>query len=109
VALAQALEARGLVTAGEGKRLEVTVSGGPWFAQVLGIETARLGPSRNGVARRCLDWTERRHHIAGPLGAALVHRFRQLGWITQSADRARAVKLSRRGAAALDQAMNISH
>jgi DNA-binding transcriptional ArsR family regulator len=108
VALAQALEERGLLMAGEGKGLDVTVAGEQWFAQVLGIETARLGPSRNGVARRCLDWTERRHHIAGPLGAALLHRFRQLGWITQSADSARAVKLSRRGAAALGQTMNIS-
>jgi DNA-binding transcriptional ArsR family regulator len=71
VALAQALEERGLLMAGEGKGLDVTVAGEQWFAQVLGIETARLGPSRNGVARRCLDWTERRHHIAGPLGAAL--------------------------------------
>src|SRR5215467_44000 len=108
VVLAQALEDRGLVTAGEGKRLEVTVAGGPWFSQVLGIETARLVPGRHGVARRCLDWTERLHHIAGPLGAALLHRFRELGWVTQAAGSARAVKLSRRGAIALARTLDIS-
>src|SRR5262249_10469893 len=108
VALAQALEDRGLVTAGEGKRLEVTVSGGSWFSQVLGIETARLVPGRHGIARRCLDWTERRHHIAGPLGAALLHRFRELGWVTQSADSTRAVELSRRGVTGLSRALDIS-
>ena len=97
VALAQALENRGLVRAGEGKRLEVTVAGEPWFAQVLGIETARLASGGHGVARRCLDWTERRYHIAGPLGTALLHRLRELGWVTQAADGTRAVELSRRG------------
>jgi DNA-binding transcriptional ArsR family regulator len=108
VALAQALEDRGLVTVSEGKRLGVTVAGGQWFSQVLGIETARLAPGRHGVARRCLDWTERRYHIAGPLGAALLHRFRELGWVTQAAGGTRAVKLSPRGAAALGRALDIS-
>ena len=55
--LAQALEERCLVMAGEGKRLEVTAGGRQWLSQVLGIETARLVPGRHGIARRCLDWT----------------------------------------------------
>jgi DNA-binding transcriptional ArsR family regulator len=108
VALAEALEEHGLVKAGEGKRLEVTVAGDRWFSQALGIETARLIPGRHGVARRCLDWTERRHHVAGPLGAALLHRFRELGWVIQAAGSARAVKLSRRGATGLSRALDIS-
>src|SRR6516162_1915636 len=57
VTLAQALEERCLVMAGEGKRLEVTAGGRQWLSQVLGIETARLVPGRHGIARRCLDWT----------------------------------------------------
>ena len=57
VTLAQALEERGLVVTGEGKRLEVTAGGRQWLSQVLGIETARLVPGRHGIARRCLDWT----------------------------------------------------
>ena len=108
VTLAQALESRALVMAGEDKRLEVTAEGRRWLSQVLGIETARLVPGRHGIARRCLDWTERRHHIAGPLGAALLNRFRELGWVTQAEDSARAVKLSRRGAISLSRALDIS-
>jgi DNA-binding transcriptional ArsR family regulator len=108
VALAQALEERGLVTAGERKRLEITAAGGRWFSQMLGIETARLVHGRHGVARRCLDWTERRHHIAGPLGAALLQRFRELGWVEQAMGSTRAVKLSRRGATALGGALHIT-
>jgi hypothetical protein len=38
------------------------------------------GVSRPG-ARRCLDWSERRYHVAGALGAALASRFFELGWI----------------------------
>jgi DNA-binding transcriptional ArsR family regulator len=109
VALALALEERGLLTAGEGKRLEVTVAGGRWFLEVLGIETTRLVRGRHGVARRCLDWTERRHHIAGPLGAALLRRFRELGWVTEAKSSTRAVKLSRRGAAGLGRALDWTH
>ena len=81
--------------AGEGKRLEVTASGRSWFLQVVEIETSRLVAGRHGIARRCLDWTERRHHIAGPLGAALLHRFCELDWVIQG-EGTRAVKLSRR-------------
>jgi len=107
VALAKALEDHGLVMAGEGKRLEVTTAGRSWFLQVLEIETARLVAGQHGIARRCLDWTERRHHIAGPLGAALLHRFCELGWVIKE-EGMRAVKLSRQGSAALDRALKIS-
>ena len=37
--------------------------------------------SRRSFCRLCLDWTERRPHIAGPLGAAITQRFFDLGWI----------------------------
>src|SRR5262249_37637477 len=108
VTLAQALEERGLVMAGEGKRLEVTAAGGRWFSAQFEMDTSRLVPGRHGIARRCLDWSERRHHIAGPLGAALLNRFRELGWVTQAAGSARAVELSRRGAIALARTLDIS-
>ena len=107
VALADALAERDLVIPGKGKGLDVTVAGGQWFSQMLGIETAQLFPGRHGVARRCLDWTERRHHIAGPLGAAMLRRFRELGWIEQVTGNLRAVRLSRSGATALGRALEI--
>ena len=54
---------------------------GQHWLQELGIDVAALKPTAAGVARRCLDWTERRHHLAGPLGAALMARFVDLGWL----------------------------
>jgi DNA-binding transcriptional ArsR family regulator len=108
VALAEGLEGHGMLAQGEGKRLDVTAAGERWFVDVLGIETAHLRPGRHGVARRCLDWTERRHHVAGPLGAALLHRCRELGWITQAGGSARAVKLSQPGAAWMREALGVA-
>jgi hypothetical protein len=37
-----------------------------------GIEVARLRRERRALARPCLDWTERRPHLAGALGAAIA-------------------------------------
>jgi DNA-binding transcriptional ArsR family regulator len=67
VALTQALERRGLIVAAADKRFEVTADGVAWFGHV-GLNVPELQPTRRGVARQCLDWTERQHHLAGPLG-----------------------------------------
>lgn len=67
VAMTQALERRGLIMAADDKRFEVTPEGVEWFAH-QGLDVPRLQPTRRGVARQCLDWTERQHHLAGPLG-----------------------------------------
>ncbi len=46
----------------------------------LGIDIAALASTRRRLCRTCLDWSERRHHLAGALGSALLARFEQLGW-----------------------------
>ena len=46
----------------------------------LGIDTAALASRRRPACRSCLDWSERRHHLAGTVGAALLKRFEELGW-----------------------------
>jgi DNA-binding transcriptional ArsR family regulator len=47
----------------------------------FGIEIETLARQRRSFARRCLDWTERRPHLAGALGAALLGRVRDLNWV----------------------------
>lgn len=49
--------------------------------QALGIDTEALQAGRRPLARACLDWTERRHHLAGALGAALLDSFRARDWL----------------------------
>lgn len=100
VDIAYALRDRGLIApADRGKRVNVTRAGVAWFA-VLGIDLSKIRPGRHGLACKCLDWTERRHHLAGPLGARLFQRCCELGWLTRTAQ-SRAVQLTRKGRAGL--------
>src|ERR1700730_7383683 len=81
VLIASALQDRMLLVPGEGKRFLVTPAGAQWFADKLGIEVGALKPARHGIACGCLDWTERRYHLAGPLGASLLRRFFEMGFL----------------------------
>jgi hypothetical protein len=36
------------------------------------------------LCRPCMDWSERRHHLAGPLGTAMLSRFCELKWLSRS-------------------------
>lgn len=53
----------------------------------LGIDPERLAASRRMFARCCIDWTDRRAHLAGALPAALTSRFLELGWFTRAPGR----------------------
>jgi len=106
VAVAAALQGNGLLVAAEGKRLDVTPTGAAWFASVLGIDAAGLKPGRHGVACLCLDWTERRHHVAGPLGTQMLQRCCDLGWLTR-APQSRAVRLTTCGRDSLRNRLGI--
>ena len=104
VGIARALEDHGHILPGDDKLYAVSSSGAAWFAQ-LGIDAAALR-SKRGVARQCLDWTERQHHLAGPLGVALCDRMEDLGWITR--DRAsRAADLTPAGREALRERLDL--
>ena len=49
----------------------------------LALDSDRIQSSRRILARDCLDWTERRPHLAGALPAALLDRFLELGWLVR--------------------------
>jgi len=56
--------------------------------------------TRRPLCRHCLDWSERRHHLAGALGTALLDRFQQLGW-ARRVPQSRVLAFSADGEAAL--------
>jgi DNA-binding transcriptional ArsR family regulator len=66
----------------------------------LGIDTETLQAGRRPLARACLDWTERRHHLAGALGAALLSSFRANDWLIPRST-PRALRLTAAGRQAL--------
>jgi DNA-binding transcriptional ArsR family regulator len=78
---------------------ELGPAGRAWFGK-LGVDVDAVRRSRRIFARQCLDWTERRPHIAGALGAALCSRLLALGWIARRRD-TRALRVTHRGARAL--------
>lgn len=95
--------ADGLVDGGRLLRIEdgfaVTEAGEDWFRS-MGIDVSAVRASRRAFARACLDWTERRPHLAGALGAALTRQAFARGWIVRSIG-SRAVLVTPRGRAAL--------
>jgi len=94
VAVTDALVAREVIRPVDGKLYEVPPAGRAWF-QDLGLDLEAMR-SRRGAARQCLDWTERRHHLAGPLGVTLLSRLVALGWI-EALPGSRAARLTTLG------------
>ena len=66
------------------------------FVEGAGIDLAALARSRRPLCRACLDWSERRHHLAGALGAALLERYLEQGWLRRR-QHSRALVVTARG------------
>lgn len=73
---------------------------GTAFFTGFGIDLHTLAAQRRPLCRTCLDWSERRPHLAGALGAALLRRLFALGW-ARRAPRSRVVTFTPAGATAL--------
>ncbi len=79
--------------------LAVTPLGQRYFRK-LDIDTNALSRQKRALCLSCLDWSERRHHLAGALGAALLARAVELGWVRRARD-SRVVAITAAGEAAL--------
>jgi DNA-binding transcriptional ArsR family regulator len=105
VALADALEQRGLITESGPERYMLSEAGCHCLAQ-LGVAPASLGAGLKGHARPCLDWTERRRHLAGIVPARLFTRLLELGWIRRGAE-SRAIFVTPSGHRGLKQSFGL--
>ncbi|MBO9709249.1 MAG: helix-turn-helix transcriptional regulator [Caulobacter sp.] len=94
IAVTDALVDRDLIAPADDKLYAVTPKGRAWFED-LGLDLDAMR-SKRGAARQCLDWTERRHHLAGPLGVMMLSRMVALGWI-EIAPGGRAARLTTLG------------
>ncbi|MDB5431305.1 MAG: transcriptional regulator [Caulobacter sp.] len=79
VALLDALVAQGRIREAPDGALTLTLEG-ERFVTGLGVDPAAFAGSRRPVCKACLDWSVRRSHLAGALGAALLERLYALGW-----------------------------
>jgi DNA-binding transcriptional ArsR family regulator len=105
VATTRALQERRFIVAAADKKFEVTQAGAEWFGG-LGVDVAALRPTRRGLARQCLDWTERTHHLAGPLGAAFMNTLCDAGWLRKSRQ-SRVVHLTPKGRLEMKQRLGV--
>ena len=84
---------------------EVTEFGHAWLLE-FGIDCQGLARERRLLAIPCLDFTERRHHIAGTLGAAILERMVELNWLARTGV-PRAVRLTERGKLELSRRLRL--
>jgi DNA-binding transcriptional ArsR family regulator len=78
--------------------IELTAEGSRFLADRLQISADMLAHPRRPVCKACLDWSERRHHLAGTLGAAMMQRFTDLKWAARDpTPGSRVVNFSRNG------------
>jgi len=78
--------------------IELTGEGRRFMAESLQIDADSLAHPRRPVCKACLDWSERRHHLAGTLGAAIMTRFTELNWAARDATPgSRVVNFTRNG------------
>jgi DNA-binding transcriptional ArsR family regulator len=95
VAVHDALVARSaLVAGGDGYLL---TDAGDRLLGELGVPVDAARRSRRAFARPCLDFTERRPHLAGALGGALCARLIDLGWLVRRAPGQRGLRVTPRG------------
>jgi DNA-binding transcriptional ArsR family regulator len=93
VGMADAMLSRGVLTAETPGKFGITQSGREWFGE-LGVMPL--------ATKACLDWTERRPHLGGPLGVALFHRFMELNWIARTRN-SRALRITPAGARQMEK------
>ena len=79
VLLTEAMISNGILVADNGT-FRVPDTGKAWFSG-LDIDVDNLRLMKRSFARPCLDWSERKHHLAGALGAAFLNRMISLQWI----------------------------
>jgi DNA-binding transcriptional ArsR family regulator len=105
VAVHDALVRRGAFTAGGDGYL--LTEPGERLMTGLGVATERARSARRQFARPCLDYTQRRPHLAGALGAALCSRLVELGWLARRVPGQRAVRITDAGRAGLAEALDV--
>ncbi|GAA2602252.1 transcriptional regulator [Streptomyces tubercidicus] len=81
VAIADAMSERGLLARDYGPVL--TAAGADWLA-ALGIPDAAPPAAHRAHVRTCLDWTVRRHHLSGAVGAALYRHALEHAWLVKA-------------------------
>lgn len=101
VELFESVSRRGFIDDGSPPRL---TDPGRAFFSVVGIDIPAIERGRRAPCRLCLDWSERRPHLGGALGAALLSDMIEHGWILRGGGR--VLTFTSEGSARFRQILN---
>lgn len=85
--------------------MALSPAGDAWFRDA-GVDVASMPRGRRPPLRQCLDWTERRFHLAGALPAMLARQLLDNGWLRRRASGERGLTITASGAARLGQLLD---
>ncbi|GAB2183295.1 ArsR/SmtB family transcription factor [Roseibium sp. LAB1] len=106
VRIFDSLQKRGFLTVSSDTGGLALTADGTGFVESIGIDLDALTASRRPLCRACLDWSERRNHLAGSLGAALLTCFTDSGWLRRDPS-SRIVHVSPKGEAELKKLFQV--
>ena len=104
VAIADALVAKKFIVLSE--EGGAVTSAGARFLVKFGAQLKSKSAGRRIFCRACLDWSERRYHVAGLVGAEIWRRCLELGWLARQRD-SRAVRVTPAGRRGLRETFGI--
>jgi hypothetical protein len=87
-------------------RYTLTTSGREWFSEI-GVDCGKLENERRALTIQCLDWSERRSHLGGALGAALLNSMLSMGWLAKSR-MPRLIRLTLKGETELRKRLSLA-
>jgi DNA-binding transcriptional ArsR family regulator len=96
VALTKLLEDQGALRVTSENQYEVSDHGQSWLLEHMQIDVGTFAGSRRVLARRCMDWTERRPHVAGAVGAAILEGLLSRRYLARSKE-SRALRITSSG------------
>jgi DNA-binding transcriptional ArsR family regulator len=82
VKIVDSMRERRLLRITSDRQCHLTEPGRAWLG-TLGVEIEPDRLRAEGTGRYCLDWTERRPHLSGPLGRVIFNRTHELGWLAR--------------------------
>jgi len=87
------------------KNFELTEKGKQWFIDV-GIPVENLQHLKRSFSHKCLDWSERKYHLAGALGDAFLEMMLEKDWFRKHKN-TRELRLTAKGRTEIKQQLNI--
>ena len=105
VKITEAMILHKIITIAE-KDFELTKKGKKWFID-FGISIDSLQNLKRSFSHKCLDWSERKHHLAGALGDALLERMLKKDWFRKHKN-TRELVLTAKGKKEIQQLLNVN-